>query len=225
MKRLALALMTTPALAVAGAEPFEGYEAYYATLPDTLFKAESAVTLEAHGSPSGDTVRLSGRGGASGNGTHSIEVGNGNLIVDRQAARIKAARVFPGETVSTGDLGRGTVAYFATGWACVENTPSSASGTAVRHKAVYLLRTGGLDPLAWKLPSLFASCTSIRRTKDQIRFDKAAYRYNPGQDFPAGVLFKEYLISSKNDFAPTGNSRSVSFVEPENVYRFSADER
>lgn len=224
MKLIALALMT-PALAVAGAEVFEGYEAYYATLPDTLFKSKGAVELKAHPSPSNGSVHLSWRGNVRGRVVRSIEVGNGTLLVDKLVARIKAERIFPGETVSAGDLGRGTVAYFAPGWACVENTPSSASGTAVRHKAVYLLQTGRSQPLAWKLPSLFASCTNIRQSTGQIRFDKAEYRYNAGQDFPTGVLFEEYLIGPSNGFVPTGSKRSISFVEPENVYRFSVDER
>ncbi len=223
MKRLAIALFA-PALSAAGTQVFEGYEAYYATLQGTLFKAEDAIQLDAQPSPSGASVNLKWRGKVGGRVTRSVEIGNGVLVIDQQQP-IRTTRAFPGETISAGDLGRGTVAYFTSGWTCIENTPSSASGTAVRHKAVYLIRTGSRQAASWKLPSLFASCTNVRLDMEQIRFDKAEYRYKAGQDFPVGVLFREHLIGPNNEFAPTGQERSASFVEPENVYRFSVDER
>ncbi|MBS0450562.1 MAG: hypothetical protein JSS14_04565 [Proteobacteria bacterium] len=224
MKLLAM-LLLAPALAAAGPREFEGYEAYYATLPGALFKATSAIALIARTSPSDGSVHLRWRGMTNGYGNHTIEIGNGSLVIDRQVVRLAAARVFADEAAGNGDLGRGTLAYFASGWACLENTPSSASGTAVRHKSVYLLRIGGAQTIAWKLPSLFASCTNVRRDMGEIRFDKTEYRYDEGKDVPAGVLFKEYGIARSNDFAATGRTRSATFVEPNNVYKFTLEER
>jgi len=218
-------LLTAPALAAAQAQVFEGYEAYYATLPGTLFKAADARSLDARSPPGDDAVYLRWRGAAGGQKIRSIDIGNGNLVIDRQAVRIEGARTFPGETARAEDLGRGAVAYLAAGWACVESAPPPASGAAVRRKSVYLLRVGGAQALAWKLPGLFASCTNIRRDGGQLRFDQAQYRYDQGRDVPAGVLFKEYAIGRDNEFVATGRTRAAAFAEPGNVYRFSLEQR
>ena len=211
-------------MATAGQAPFDGYEAYYSTLESTLFKLRTAVQLEPYAMPGSETLGFVWAGEAAGR-KHRVEIRPGVLSVDGRRIRFQAARAFPGEVANSEDLGRGTAAYFAAGWACVENTPPSASGTAVRHKSIYLIKLRPAGVRAWKLPGLFGSCTGIRQHDGQIRFDKVEYRYNDGQDVPAGVGFKEYAIQANNAFAPTGALRVANFVELANVYKFSVHER
>jgi hypothetical protein len=219
MRLLALSLML-PAMAAADPVVFDGYEAYYAASANKLFEANTAVELEAYVVQGAQAPRF-GWAGAAGGRKHRIEVRRGAMFIDGHALRFKSAHVFAGEVADSGDLGRGSTAYFAPGWACVENTPSSASGTAVRHKSVYLARLGSARLSAWKLPSLFASCTGIRQHAGQIRFDKVEYRYEAGQDDPSGVFFKEYSIRRDNSFIASGSIRAATFAEPGNVYKFS----
>lgn len=213
-------LLLLPTLASAGTV-FDGYGAYYATLPGKLFYGKG-VDLQPYSVRGDKGIRL-GWSGTAGGRQHAIEIRNGVLSVDGFAFRPSTVNTFPDETVNDGDLGIGTTAYFAPGWACVENTPMSASGTAVRHKAVYLVRLANPKPQAWKLPSLFQACEGIRQQATRIVFNKVEYRYRGEEDDPAGVLFKEYIIWGKT-FVSSGRSRSASFVESGNVYRFFIDD-
>ena len=52
--------------------------------------------------------------------------------------------------------------------------------------------------------------------------DQATYRYPEGAKHPQGVTFAEYRIQ-QGRFVATGVSRAITFVEPGNVYRFTAD--
>lgn len=220
-QKLFVSLMLLSTLASAGAV-FDGYEAYYATLPDQLFSSKG-VELKPYSMQGDEGVRF-GWSGISAGRNHTVNIRDGLLAVDGRTLKPKAVRVFQDEVVSDSDLGNGSVAYFAPGWACVENTPMSASGTAVRHKAVYLVRLANTKPWAWKLPSLFAACAGIRLQMGQIRFDQVEYRYQDGKDDPVGVLFKEYSIQG-GKFIPSDRIRSAIFVEPGNVYKFSIDEQ
>lgn len=222
MKKLLKVALLVPFLAAADPVPFEGYEAYYATLADRLFDLQNPATLEPY-SVAGTRALRFGTVATAGGHSHQIEVRPGAVVVDGRGLRLKAVHVFPNEVANDGSLGLGTLAYLASGWACLENTPSSASGTAVRHKSVYLIRLRRSGLQAWKLPSLFASCTGVRHQNGQVRFDKVEYRYKYGEDFPAGVSFREYLIRPDNSFAPTGKTRTARFAEPDNVYKFSLD--
>ena len=195
MKFLA-ALVLVPALGQA-ATVFDGHEAYYETLPNRLFRVAA------------------GR-------QQRIDVRDGQLKINGRVLSPKLVRAFRDEVVSNSDLGLGTTVYFSTGWVCVENTPASASGTAVRHKVVYLIKQSGKQQQGWKLPSLFASCTAIRIQKSQVQFDKVTYRYLDGQDEPQGVMFKGYAIQG-NKFVALGSLRSSTFVEAGNVYKFSVE--
>lgn len=215
--KLPAALLFLPALASAGTV-LDGYEAYYATLSGLLFQGKG-VELQPYSVQGDEAVRYGWSGVAAGH-QHKVEIRDGVLEVDGRVLKPKSVNAFPDEVVSDGDLGNGATAYFASGWACVDSTPASASGTAVRHKAVYLVRLTKTKPPVWKLPSLFAACAGIRLQAGQIRFDKVEYRYQDGQDDPVGVLFKEYAIQG-NKFVPSSSSRSATFVEPGNVYKFS----
>lgn len=213
-------LLLLPALASAGTV-FDGYEAYYAKLPGQLFHGKG-IHFQPYGVKGEKAVRL-GWSGTAGGRQHVLEIRNGVLAIDGQVIKPAAVNTFPDEVVNEGDLGIGSIAYFTPEWACVENTPASASGTAVRHKAIYLVRLVHSKPQAWKLPSLFQTCRGIRKQENQIIFDKVEYQYQAEQDDPIGVLFKEYIIQG-NTFTSSGHSRTASFVESGNVYRFSIDQ-
>ncbi|MCD5360099.1 hypothetical protein [Chromobacterium aquaticum] len=212
-------LLLLPALSQA-AEVFDGYEAYYRSLPNRLFQSQG-VELEAVSLKGEQEPRYVWRGVAAGR-RHQLELKSGKITLDGLTWQAGSIQAFPGEALHAGDLGRGAVAYFAVGWACVENTPASASGTAVRHQSVYLLRLGLSKTQGWKLPSLFASCQGLSLLNGQVRFDKLEYRYQPGKAEPDGVLFNEYAIESGR-FVSLAGKRSASFVEEGNVYRFLFD--
>ncbi|SFN36808.1 hypothetical protein [Variovorax sp. OV329] len=105
-------------MAMAGQAPFDGYEAYYSTLESTLFKLHTAVQLEPYAVPGTETLGFAGAGETAGR-KHRVEVRPGVLSVDGRRVRFKATHAFPGEAANREDLGRGTTAYFAAGWACV----------------------------------------------------------------------------------------------------------
>lgn len=216
MKFLAV-LLFAPVIGQA-ATVFDGYEAYYATLPNRLFEGQG-IELQPYSVEGDDRVRFGWQGSVNGR-QKKIEVRNGVLKVNGRTLNRQRVKAFPDEIASESDLGIGTTAYFSAGWTCVENTPTSASGSAVRHKAVYLIKQTGRTQQAWKLPSLFASCTAIRFQYNLVTFDKVTYRYSDGQDEAQGIEFTEYRIKG-NKFIATPNKRSVSFVDPGNVYKFS----
>ncbi len=197
---------------------FDGYEAYYNSLPNRVFQ-DQGIELQPYSLEGDEVVRYGWSGMAAGR-PQKVEVREGQLKIDGRVLPTKRVKAFRDEVAHEADLGHGTTAYFSPGWICVENTPSSSSGTAVRHKAVYLIRQTDKKQEAWKLPSLFASCTGIRWQGKLPQFDKAEYRYLDGQDEPLGVVFKEYVIRG-NKFVATGGTRSTTFVEPGNVYKFS----
>lgn len=149
--------------------------------------------------------------------------GGRNAIVPWQNQRLelKLAKAFPREFTFNDDLGNRAVGFEKLPYACVEGQSSSSSGTAVRHKSVYLFdaRTTGHVKL-YKLPSLFASCGAVR-IDEQGRplFHSANYIYSEGSDNPNGIILREYVIS-EDEFLPTGHSVSTRFVEPENVWKF-----
>lgn len=218
MKLLGI-LLLLPALASAETV-FDGYGAYYATQPGQLFNSKG-VKLHPYSMRGDKGIRL-GWSGTAGGRHHTLEIRNGVLAVDGFALKPSKVTTFPDEVVNDGDLGIGTTAYFSAGWACVENTPKSAAGTAIRHKAVYLVRLTQ-KPHAWKLPSLFQACEGIHQRANRIAFDKVEYRYQAEEDNPVGLSMKEYIILGKT-FTPSGNSQSATFVEPGNVYRFVIDD-
>lgn len=213
------ALLMAPALAHA-ATTFDGYEAFYASLPDTLFHGDG-VELRPYAMEGDNEMRYGWQGVAAGR-RQALEVRDGVLTIKGRVLKRRRIHPFPGEAVGETALGMGTMAYFSPGWTCVENTPSSASGSAVRHRVVYLIQRGVKGYEGWRLPSLFAHCTSVRMKNQRILVQEASYRYVEGKDEAAGVTFTEFALL-KGKFAPTGVRRSITFVEPGNVYKFSVD--
>ncbi|MFS2023693.1 hypothetical protein [Massilia sp. CT11-137] len=173
---------------------YDGYEAYYAT-QNSLF----TTTTPFHFS------------------------GSRNTVVSWQGKRIDLARAraFPGEFTVNDDLGSDVKAYEHFPFACVEGQSSASSGTAVRHWSVYLMEMRSKHQvIAYKLPSLFASCLAVRLDAfKRPLFNNADYIYPPGVDLPSGVTLDEYVID-KDKFVPTGHSVTLEFIEPENVWKF-----
>lgn len=216
--RLLVALFI-PTVAFAG-PVFEGYDAYYSTLPAPLFKSSEKVSLKPYSVRPENDVKLAWDGEVEGV-RRKLILEKGTIRLDQRVFRMNAAKAFPGETLDAGDLGMGTEAYLAGAHVCLENTPGSASGSAVRHKSVYLIWTDS-RPKLFKLPSLFASCRGIRLIDGRPTFDKVEYLYVDGQDQPSGVTFTEYALRS-DSFGATGHVVTAKFLELENVYRFTVD--
>lgn len=214
--RILTALVFVPVMGHA-ATLFDGYEAYYESLPNRLFQ-DKGKALQPYSLAGDDLVRHEWQGKAAGR-QQSIKLHEGQLTINGRLLKDQDIRVFPDEVVSNTDLGARTSVYFSHSWLCVENTPASASGTAVRHKNVYLIKQADRRLQGWKLPTLFASCTAIRAQNKMITFDKVTYRYLDGQDEPQGADFKEFAIRG-TAFVATGVARSSTFVEAGNVYKF-----
>lgn len=206
---------------VACANPvFDSYENYYSTLVIPLFKAAEKISLQPYSMRPGNDVKLAWNGKINGI-RHRLVLDKGTIRLNSRSFKMKSAQAFPNETLDISDLGMGTEGFFARSYVCLENTPASASGTAVRHKSVYLIRTDA-KPKVFKLPSLFASCLGVWLIDGQPAFNKVEYRYEDQQDQPSGVIFNEFLLRD-NAFIATGHKVFAKFVEPENVYRFAVE--
>lgn len=218
--KAAVALLMAPVVAHAGTT-FEGYEAFYATLPDTLFHGPG-VELQPHAHVGDEEIHYGWSGVVAGR-RQALELRDGAVTLDGRVLSRRRVHAFPGETVDRQDLGMGSVAHFAPGWLCVEGTPASASGSAGRHRAVYLIRRGKRTDDAWRLPSLFGHCASIRLKGGQILIQQAIYRYADGQDMATGLTLHEFAMA-QGTFKPTGVKISLSFPVAGNVYQFQLDE-
>lgn len=201
------------------ANVFEGYDDFYSSLPSRLFSPADLrkVARGGLGEPAGDFWKFTLDGGAA----HVLELRGPDVILDGR--RIAAARAirFEGEPPAP-SLGR-TARVFANEEAvCVEGVPSSASGTAVRHVRVWLIKQPyGPQAQRFELPSLFASCLALSRDPDGIGFFKASYRWPEGQPEALGLTLTPWRLQGRR-FVPAGEPRTTTFVEPGNLYRFTA---
>ncbi|WP_432239393.1 hypothetical protein [Herbaspirillum robiniae] len=169
---------------------FNGYEEWYASLPQRVFAGD------------GEALPVSAR--------HSVRI-------DGRTYRLLRAKAFPGENVYRDDLGRMATLYRSTGYYCIQGA-GATSGTASRHVSVYLVerRHGQIR----KLPSLFASCLGIGHGVDgAVSFLQARIiNYRAAYDAD-GVAFSHHLLVN-GSFATTPDRLEVRFVEPGNFYRF-----
>jgi hypothetical protein len=199
---------------------FDGYETYYTSLNDGLFKATKQKTVVPYSKAPNQNMKFSWHGPINGK-SRSIDIDNGSILIDGVKLKLRAAKAFKGESTDKSDLGLGTEVYFSQDYTCLENVPASASGSAVRHTSVYVINTRLKPTLFVKLPSLFASCLGVRRdNQGSITFDQVSYQYEGNEDRPNGVIFTEYVYKKLN-FLQTGHRITATFVEQENVYRFS----
>lgn len=196
---------------------YEGYDAFYATLPSRLFTAQEARALAPRGigTPADDvwTWSLNGR-------RHVLSLSGADIVLDGR--RLSAARAtrFAGEGLGPA-LGRSATVYANDDTVCVEGVPSSASGTAVRHVRVSLItRAYSQQARRFELPSLFASCLGLSRDPDGFAFFKASYRWPEGQPAPLGLTLAPWRLQGTR-FVPAGEPQTTTFVEPGNVYRFT----
>ncbi|MFK7088639.1 hypothetical protein AAFM71_07460 [Chromobacterium violaceum] len=204
-------------LTVQAGDLFYGYKAYYTTQPGRLFSG-NGHDLEPFSEVGTDGVIFGWRGRDAGR-SHTVELRDGRIKLDGKILSERTVKAFPVERVYAGDLDRSSVVFFAGTWACIEDTPPSASGTAARHKSVYFIKLGKQHQ-AWKLPTLFASCLGVRMKAGQPIFDKVHYRYQDDNDAPVGLTFTEYAIKG-GGFVETGSVRNATFVEGDNVYKFA----
>lgn len=207
----------------AACQTFEGYDAYYATFPNRMF-SDRGQELD----PSTD-LRADGRAvwqTHSPDGRHRVEVRPGGSVftIDGRSIRPSSIRTFEQEVATPFDLGSGATAFFTPSLACIEGTPPSASGTATRHHSVFLVEYESKSPRVWKLPTLFATCSALRWRGSHATFDKITYRWSSANDEPEGLDLEEFEIANSK-FSPTGSKRTLSFVEPGNVYRFRLNSR
>jgi hypothetical protein len=193
------------------------FETYYLTLPDRLFK-HHGHELDPFSNVGSNHI-IYGWTGRDTNQRHTVELHTKNINIDGKILPRQRVKPFPGETIDPGDLGGGAKVFFADGWRCIEGTPPSASGSAVRHKSVYLIHSDKQGQ-AWKLPTLFSSCQGIRMHGHIPIFDHIQYRYINGEDEPIGITFMEYAIEN-GAFFSTGKVHSATFIEAGNVYKFS----
>ncbi|MBP0599356.1 hypothetical protein J8I26_14650 [Herbaspirillum sp. LeCh32-8] len=194
MKRplAALTLLAAPWLCAQTPEPqtFNGYDAFYASLPHRLFSGD------------GDQINVSP--------AHSIRI-------EGKQYQFKHALAFPGESVYPEDLGRTATLYRSAGHYCVEGI-GATSGTGSRHMSVYLIARK--DGRIYKLPSLFGSCLGVGRDPDgSIHFLQAKIvNYRAAYDAD-GVSFDGHTLAHDR-FSATPLRLEVRFVEPGNFYRF-----
>ncbi len=102
-----------------------------------------------------------------------------------------------------------------------EGVPGSASGTAVRHVRVTLI-TQPYGPAAkrFELPSLLASCLALTRIDGGIGFYRVSYRWQKTAPAPEGVTFEAFALKG-DAFLPLQQVVTATFVESDNVYRFT----
>lgn len=218
------ALLASSLTSAWGGEVFDGYPAFYKSLPTRLFKEADARTLLNSYSENGESLSFSWDGKVNGKSRY-VEIDGGKIRIDNTRLKITKAVVFPGETADASDFSIGTQVYFADGYTCIDSDYASASGTAARHRSVYLINTK-LKPIYFiKLPSLFASCLEIHRYKKTgIAFYKSEYRYgNADKDRPTGMTLTEYTSNGKS-FSKTDVLVNTVFLEPENVFKFSIEQ-
>ncbi|MBO9689063.1 hypothetical protein [Roseateles chitosanitabidus] len=216
---LAVAGVTACANADAGDAPriFEGYEAFYATLPDPLFKAEDARKRSPSGlgEPAGDFWKWTAQGKP-----HVLQLTGPDAVIDGRRFPASRAQRFEGEDLAPA-LGRSATVYANDDAVCVEGVPGSASGTAVRHVRVTLItQPYGAAAKRFELPSLFASCQGLTRIEQGIGFHRVSYRWPKSAPAPEGVTFDAFALKGET-FVPLQQSVTATFVETDNVYRFT----
>lgn len=212
------------ASATEAAEPtvFDGYATFYASLPNPLFVSADVKRLTKGTAPSG-RYRLFWTGLTNASASnHSIEFERADVLVDGRRLSARATRPFTQEP-RLASAERATL-YVNDDYVCIESQPSSASGTAARHvQASLIVRPfAKRGAMRFQLPSLFGSCLGLRRdASGRPLVLRANYRWPQGEDLPVGVDFADHALVGQQWLA-TGRVLSTRFVEPENVYRFTA---
>jgi hypothetical protein len=193
---------------------YDDYESYYQTMHKPVFNIKNQLELS-----------NSIWNGLSHKKYKSIDFNPKFIAINGTHIPLSKAHVFDNEQ---GDTAPDLVAdyiYFSKNYLCIEAIYSSASGTASRHKSVYLIETKKLSAkklVLYKLPSLFGSCLGVRLTNNNlIAFDKISYLYESA-DKPTGVIFEEQIINH-HEFTLSKKKVVAKFLIPDNVYKFEIE--
>lgn len=196
---------------------FDGYDAFYLTLPDRIFGLEHMQTYTDRGPAQrvGDfwTWRLKGR-------AHVLELRGADVRIDgRHHAAASAVRFLDDGPAPA--LGRSARVFANDEAVCIEGVPSSASGSGVRYHSVTLvLRPYRRDAQRIELPGLFASCLTLtRKAGGAIGLLRGSFRWDPETALPHGIDFQQHMLKD-GKLTRRDQARSITFVEPGNVYRF-----
>jgi hypothetical protein len=214
------AVSITPA--AEGDEVYDGYAAFYATLPRPLFAALDRRPLTRLVTAGGNyNLQWQGSLGDPARPLR-VDIEGADIAINGRMLPAARSRAFPGETpTALGDRARLYAA--ADGEFCVEGVAPSSSGTAGRHVHVtlMLLSAKSMRYERYELPSLFASCLGIWRDESRaVHFFDVRYLWPEGQPQAEGVRFVDHVIADGR-MNPAGTVLQARFIEPDNVYRFS----
>ncbi len=228
VRALALAIAAGASALPAGADGlplFEGYDAYWKTLPHPLFtvaderKLDDPQSLDGQAFLAWGAVPPDGRTFAP--GQHRVELLGPDLTIDRRALPFARAKVFPGEVAA--EVGADARLFVGPRDVCLQGTATSSSGTAQRHVHVVLV-TDAFTRKArrYDLPSLFGSCLALRRDdRGGLRFPEGSYHTPAGAPVSDGVDFRQWQLRDGR-FVRTAEQWKVRFPDPDDVYRFNA---
>jgi hypothetical protein len=207
-----------------GTPVYEGYDAFWKTLPGAVFSAADEKPLDDPQSFEGQAFRAWGPAtadvGRSPGGAHRVEILGTGVTIDHHAFPFVRARAFPGEEPA--EPGADARLFVGARDVCVQGVAPSSSGTAQRHVHVVLV-TDAFTPRARRhdLPSLFGSCLALtREAHDGVRFLEGTYHVTAGAQQSDGVDFKAWILRDGR-FVKTGDTLRIRFPDPGNVYRFS----
>jgi len=207
-----------------GSPVYDGYDAFWKTLPNPVFGAADEKPLDDPQSFEGRSFRAWGAvpadGGHPAAGAHRVEILGKDMTVDHHRFPFAGARVFPGEAAA--EVGADARLFVGERDLCVQGTAPSSSGTAQRHVHVRLL-VDAFTPHArrYDLPSLFGSCLALTRDAHGVlRFPEGVYHTPDGASASDGVDLRMWQLR-EGRFIKTGESLRLRFPEPDNVYRFT----
>ena len=224
---LALAIAVVPVVAALPAFAddalvHDGYDAFWKTLPDPVFRASDEKPLDAPQSFADRAFRAWGPTPADGKlavGQHRVEILGPDLTIDHRAFKFARAKVFAGEVAT--EPGVDARLFVGARDVCVQGTAPSASGTAQRHVHVALV-TGAFTRRArrYDLPSLFGSCLALTRdAQGGVRFPEGAYHAVDGAAVNDGVDLRIWRLRG-GAFSRIAQVLELRFPDPGNVYRF-----
>lgn len=225
--RLGLALAACGAATAAGADGmpvYEGYDAFWKTLPNPVFSVADEKPLDDPQSFEGQAFRAWGAiapdGGRPAAGAHRVEILGTQVTIDHHAFPFVRANAFPGEEAA--EPGADARLFVGAHDVCVQGTAPSSSGTAQRHVHVVLV-TDAFTRRARRhdLPSLFGSCLALTHdARGGLRFLEGVYHTPAGAQESDGVVFKVWRLG-EGRFVKTNDALQVRFPDPGNVYRLS----
>ncbi|WP_175996556.1 hypothetical protein [Burkholderia stabilis] len=216
------------------AESYDGYGAFYAARPGSVFHAPVRQELDPNTPGAHVLYTYPGKSGHFA-ALHTelerkaleIELWQDRIAINGRTYRFARATAFLGEHAS--DIFPDSANVYVTGRTaahppliCVEGNGSASGEAASRYRQIFLL----LNPLARKpaflqLPGLLSSCRAIAVTSDgKLAFPKNSYLYDDEHAVRTGLLVEYYTFDGQR-FAQTRHALRLGFDMPENPFRFS----